>query len=52
VRHGLVAVAEDYPYCSAGWFKAHAELAFREKVNAVRYDQVNVVDDFEVEYMR
>jgi putative transposase len=48
VKHGLVAVAEEYAYCSAAWFNAKAEPGFRRKVESFRYDRVNVVDDFEV----
>jgi len=48
VKHGLVALAEEYPYCSAGRFNASAEPGFREKVQSFRYDRVNVVDDFDV----
>ena len=46
VKHGLVPSAEQYPYCSAGWFKEKAPEGFRKKVKAFRYDRLHVVDDF------
>jgi putative transposase len=48
VKHGVVALAEHYPYCSAAWFKANAEPGFCRKVESFHYDRVNVVDDFAV----
>ena len=48
VRHGVVPVAENYEFCSAGWFKMSADDSFRRKVESYRYDRVNVDDDFEV----
>ena len=48
VKHNLVKEASQYPYCSAGWFHFHSDKAFREKVEAVPYDQVNVRDDFDL----
>ena len=44
VKHGLVMVAEEYRFCSAGWFRAHAPDSFREKLAGVAYDRVNVPD--------
>ena len=46
VKHGLVQSAEDYPYCSAAWFRTHAEQEFRQKVESTPYDRVNIMDDF------
>jgi len=46
VKHKLVAVADQYPFCSAAWFKSEAEPGFRKKVESFRYDNVNVPDDF------
>ena len=46
VKHGLVKVAEDYPFCSAAWFKIQAESGFRKKVESFKYDRVKVIDDF------
>jgi putative transposase len=47
VKHGLVARAADYPWCSAGWFERSANRALVESVRRVKTDRVNVVDDFE-----
>ncbi len=44
VKHGLVAVAERYPFCSAAWFKANAPQDFCERVESFPYDRVNVPD--------
>ncbi len=44
VKHGLVAVAEQYPFCSAGWFKANAPQDLRRKVDSFPYDRFNVPD--------
>jgi len=46
VKHGLVSVAEKYPYCSAAWFKATAPETFRKKVASFPYDRVKIPDDF------
>lgn len=46
VHHRVVPVAELYPYCSAAWFAAGADPAFRRKVESFRYDRVNLEDDF------
>lgn len=46
VRHGVAAVEDQYPWCSAGWFQKEAEASFRRKVESFRYDKVNVMDDF------
>jgi len=44
VRHGLVSNAEQYPFCSAAWFKANAPEDFRKKLASIPYDHVNVPD--------
>ena len=46
VKHQLVTVAEQYPFCSAAGFKNEAEPSFRKKVESFRYDRINVPDDF------
>ena len=46
VHHGLVTLATEYPWCSAGWFEQTADTAFRETVGSFRTDRVNVEDDF------
>lgn len=46
VHHGLVAVAAQYPFCSAAWFAEQAEPALRRKVESFACDRITVVDDF------
>ncbi len=46
VRHGVAAAADQYPWCSAGWFQKDADATFRRKIESFRYDKVNVEDDF------
>jgi putative transposase len=48
VRHGVVSVASNYPWCSAGWFELRAEPAFRKTILSFPFDTVNVRDDFDV----
>jgi putative transposase len=46
VKHGLVQVASQYPWCSASWFERTATPAFVHTVSSFRTDRVNVPDDF------
>jgi putative transposase len=46
VHHGIVPLAEDYDWCSAEWFKMHADTSFRKTVNCFKIDQLSVSDDF------
>lgn len=46
VRHGLVRVASDYPYCSAAWFEREAPTPLVKTVQSYKIDQVNVPDEF------
>jgi REP-associated tyrosine transposase len=48
VRHGLVRVASQYPWCSAGWFEREANRSFFQTVCGFRIDKLNVPDDYEV----
>ena len=48
VRHGLVRVPCQYPWCSAGWFERTAARSFSQTVSGFRTDKLNVPDDFEV----
>jgi putative transposase len=48
VRHGLVAVANQYPWCSAGWFERTARLAQVKTVYGFKIDKLKVLDDYEV----
>jgi putative transposase len=42
VKHGVVAVAENYPWCSAAWFHEHASPAFRRTVENFKTDRIKV----------
>jgi putative transposase len=46
VKHGLVALAEHYPWCSASWFEMNASLAFQKVVASFKIDKLQIVDDF------
>ena len=48
VRHGLVAVANQYRWCSAGWFERTAASAQVATIYGFKIDQVKVRDDFDV----
>jgi putative transposase len=47
VHHGLVPVATQYPFCSAGIYELEALSALRRKLQSYKFDAVKVVDDFE-----
>ena len=49
VRHGLVRVASQYPWCSAGWFERKAARSFYQTVCSFRTDKLDIPDDFEVQ---
>ena len=49
VRHGLVSVASDYPWCSAAWFEHSASPAQIRTLGRFRVDRLNVLDDFDPE---
>jgi len=46
VRHGVVAEAENYRWCSASWFTKNASAAFVETVKNFKTDRLNIPDDF------
>ena len=46
VKHGLVTLAEDYPWCSAGWFSENATSAFQKTVASFRIDRLKIEDDY------
>jgi putative transposase len=48
IKHSLTEEASLYPFCSAAWFEARADEAFRKKVASFSYEPVNVEDDFVV----
>lgn len=46
VKHGLVAVANQYEWCSAAWFERVASPAMVKTIYSFQTDQVKVYDDF------
>jgi len=46
VRHGLAAAANQYRWCSAGWFERTASAAQVRSVYRFKMDGVKVLDDF------
>jgi putative transposase len=48
VKHGLVAVANQYPWCSAAWFERSSSPAKVRSIYRFKTDRLNIVDDFEV----
>ncbi|MFO1483718.1 MAG: hypothetical protein U1F71_10210 [Verrucomicrobiaceae bacterium] len=50
VRHGLVKVAREYPWCSAGWFEKETAPAMVKAISRFKTDRVKVEDDFQPEW--
>ena len=48
VKHGLVKVANQYPWCSAGWFESNATPAQVQTIYGMKTDSVNVFDEYDV----
>jgi putative transposase len=48
VKHGLVVVANQYPWCSAAWFERTASPAQIKSIYRFRTDRVGVPDDYNV----
>lgn len=48
VRHGLVRVASQYAWCSAGWFERKAAHSFYQTICSFPTDKLEVPDNFEV----
>ena len=48
VKHKLVPVANQYPWCSAAWFERAASPAQVKMIYGFKIDRVSVEDDFEV----
>jgi putative transposase len=44
VKHGLVPVANQYPWCSASWFETNARSGFVKSVYPFKIDRINVPD--------
>lgn len=47
VKHRLVPVANQYPWCSAAWFERTASAAMVKSIYCFKTDSVSVDDDFE-----
>jgi len=48
VKHGLVAHASEYPWCSASWFERMATPAQVKTIYSFKIDAVRVKDDYDV----
>jgi len=48
VRHGVVAVANQYRWCSAPWFERTATRSHVKTVYSFKTDRIRIVDDFEI----
>jgi putative transposase len=48
VKHGLVRLANQYPWCSARWFERESSVAMVKSIYRFKYDRVAVSDEFEV----
>jgi putative transposase len=46
LKHGVVAAAENYPWCSMGWFIQKAAPALRRTVLSFKWDRISIEDDF------
>jgi putative transposase len=46
VKHGLVRLASEYPWCSAGWFERTATPAQVRTLYGFKTDKIKVLDDF------
>jgi len=49
VKHGLVPVACEYPWCSAGWFERTTPPAMVKAIYRFKTDRISVLDEFEVD---
>jgi putative transposase len=48
VKHRLVLAANQYPWCSAGWFERSSAPAIVKSIYRFKTDRLNLHDDFEV----
>ena len=46
VKHGLVWVANQYPWCSASWFERTASPATIKTIYSFKVDQLKIDDDY------
>ena len=49
VKHGLVPVACQYPWCSAAWFERTASPAMVKSIYRFKTDKVTVSDEFDTD---
>ncbi len=49
VKHGLVPVASQYPWCSAAWFERTASPAMVKSIYRFKTDRISAADEFEVD---
>ena len=49
VKHGLVPVACQYPWCSAAWFERTASPAMVKSIYRFKTDKVSLADEFETD---
>jgi putative transposase len=47
VKHGLVPVANQYPWCSAAWFERTASPAMAKSIYRFQVDRLRVLDEFD-----
>jgi putative transposase len=48
VKHRLVPVANQYPWCSAAWFERTARPAQVKTIYGFKVDQLRMYDEYEV----
>lgn len=48
VKHGLVSVANQYPWCSAAWFERTASAAMVRSIYRFKTNALSVKDDFQL----
>ena|ERR1700730_16057300 len=46
VKHGLVMVANQYPWCSAAWFERTASPAAVKTIYSFKTDKLKIDDDY------
>jgi putative transposase len=47
VKHGLVHLASQYPWCSAAWFERTARAAQVKTIYSLKLDKVKIYDEYE-----
>jgi putative transposase len=48
VKHGLVQIANHYPWCSAGWFERVSTPAMIRAIYSFQSDRINLQDNYQV----